>query len=112
MENSTNNIIILLSIVIKCGGLAETLTCSLRSSSLSYQTHRSVGLEGHAFMCFKKILSWTHHMAGGILVPQPGITLAPPAVQAGSLNHRAVREVHHLYLMHNFYKNTEEFKRY
>ena len=32
-------------------------------------------------------------MAGGILVPQPGITLAPPAVQAGSLNHRAVREV-------------------
>ena len=51
-------------------------------------------------------------MAGGILVPQPGITLAPPAVQARSLNHRAVREVHHLYLMHNFYKNTEEFKRY
>ena len=40
-------------------------------------------------------------MAGGILVPQPGVTLAPPAGQAGSLNHRAVREDHHVYLMDN-----------
>ena len=82
-------------------GFVETLMCSLRSSSLSYQTHRSVGLEVHAFMCFKKILPWTHPMAGGILVPQPGITLDAAAVQAGSLNHRAGREIH-LYLMDNF----------
>ena len=86
MENSTNNIIILLSIVIKCGGLAETLTCSLRSSSLSYQTHRSVGLEVHAFTCFKKILSWTHHMAGGILVPpNQGSHLHPLQCKRGVL---------------------------
>ena len=102
MENPTNYIIILLSIVIKCRGLAETLLCSLRSSFVSYQTHRSVVLEAHAFMCFKKIFSWTHPTACGILVPQPGITLAPDAVQVGSLNHRTVREVHNVYLMDNF----------
>ena len=28
-----------------------------------------------------------HHMACGILVPQPGITLAPPPFEAQSLNH-------------------------
>ena len=100
MENPTNYIIILLSIVIKCRGLAETLLCSLRSSFVSYQTHRSVGLKVQAFMCFKNY--FLGHMACGILVPQPGITLAPDAVQVGSLNHRTVREVHNVYLMDNF----------
>ena len=36
---------------------------------------------------------WLHRAAGGILVPQPGIQPAPPAVEAWSLNHWAAREV-------------------
>ena len=32
-------------------------------------------------------------MAGGILVPQPGIELPPPAVEAWSPNHWTAREV-------------------
>ena len=32
-------------------------------------------------------------MAGGILVPQPGIEPVPPAVEVRSLNHRTAREV-------------------
>ena len=36
---------------------------------------------------------WPHHMACGILLPRPGIKLAPSAVGAQSLNHWTVREV-------------------
>ena len=36
---------------------------------------------------------WAHHSARGILVPQPGIEPAPPAVEARSLNHWTAREV-------------------
>ena len=32
-------------------------------------------------------------MAGGILVPQPGIEPVPPAVEVWSLNHWTMREV-------------------
>ena len=44
---------------------------------------------------FKKIffISWSHHMACGILVPQPGITPATPAVEMRSLNHWTTKEV-------------------
>ena len=36
---------------------------------------------------------WPCRAACGILVPQPGIKPAPPAVEAGSLNHWTAREV-------------------
>ena len=36
---------------------------------------------------------WRHHIACGILVPQPGIEPAPPALEAQSLNHWTTREV-------------------
>ena len=43
---------------------------------------------------------WPPHVACGVLVPPPGIVLAPPAVEARSLNHWTNREV----LMYNFYR--------
>ena len=36
---------------------------------------------------------WPYHTAGGILVPQPGIKTAPPALEVQSLNHWTIREV-------------------
>ena len=36
---------------------------------------------------------WLHHMACGILVPQPEIEPAPPAVVACSLNHGTTKKV-------------------
>ena len=36
-------------------------------------------------------------MACGILVPQPGIELAPPALEGQSLNHGIFREVPELF---------------
>ena len=36
---------------------------------------------------FIYLFFWRHPAAGGILVPQPGIAPAYPAVEAGSLNH-------------------------
>ena len=35
---------------------------------------------------------WLHHVACGILVPQPGIEPVPPAAEARSLNHWTARE--------------------
>ena len=39
------------------------------------------------------VFFWLHRVACGILVPQPGIKPAPPAVEAQSLNHWITREV-------------------
>ena len=39
---------------------------------------------------------WPHCEACGILVPRPGMELAPPAVALLSLNHQTPREVPHL----------------
>ena len=36
---------------------------------------------------------WPHYVACGMLVPQPGVKLAPSAVEAQSLNHWASGEV-------------------
>ena len=36
---------------------------------------------------------WPYHTAGGILVPQPGIQTAPPALEVQSLNPWTTREV-------------------
>ena len=48
------------------------------------------------FQFFKKLLFffWPHHVACGILVPQPGIKPVPPALGVQSLNHWTSREVH------------------
>ena len=46
-----------------------------------------------------KILFWPYHVACGILVPQPGIELAPPALEAQSLNHGTCREVPELSIL-------------
>ena len=40
------------------------------------------------YVCF-----WPHRVAFGILVPQPGVELMPPAVEARSLNCRTTREI-------------------
>ena len=45
------------------------------------------------FLVFKKKFFWPHSMACGILIPQPGIKLMSPAVEARSLNHWTAREV-------------------
>ena len=40
------------------------------------------------------IYFWPHHVACGVLVPQPGIALALlPALEVQGLNHLAIREV-------------------
>ena len=39
------------------------------------------------------IFFWPHHMACVILVPKPGIRLAPSAGEVQSLNHWTTREV-------------------
>ena len=44
------------------------------------------------FIIFKKTFR-LHHMAYGILVPQPGIEHVPPALVSWSLNHWTTREV-------------------
>ena len=36
---------------------------------------------------------WLRYKACGMLVPQPGVEPAPPAVEAQSLNHWTTREV-------------------
>ena len=36
---------------------------------------------------------WPHHVASGILVPQPGAEPAPPALEVRSLNHWTTRQV-------------------
>ena len=41
----------------------------------------------------KRIFFWLHHMACGILVPQPRIRPMPPAVKAQSLNHWTGRKI-------------------
>jgi len=38
-------------------------------------------------------LFWPHHAACGILVPQPGVEPAPPALEVQSLNYWIAREV-------------------
>ena len=43
---------------------------------------------------FYSFIFWPHWVACGILVPQPGIELAPPALAVKSLNHWTTREVH------------------
>ena len=45
-------------------------------------------------------LFWPYHTACGILVPQPGIEPAPPAVEAQSPNHWTAREVPISHLKH------------
>ena len=47
--------------------------------------------QGDFFLFF-----WPHCKACGILVPRPGMELAPPAVALLSLNHYTPREVPHL----------------
>ena len=49
-------------------------------------------LQGLCFINFF-FFFWLCHMACGTLVPQPGIQLVLPAVEAWSLNHRTTREV-------------------
>ena len=44
-------------------------------------------------MFFFFFFFWPCHMACRILVPQPGIELVPPAVEARSLNHWTTREI-------------------
>ena len=52
---------------------------------------------------------WLCCVACGILVPQPGIEPAPPAVEAQSLNHWTAREVPiHFFLLCNV--ATKHFK--
>ena len=45
------------------------------------------------FYLFIYFIMGLHHVACGILVPQPGIKPAPPALEVGSLNHWTTREV-------------------
>ena len=42
---------------------------------------------------FFTLIFWLHHMACRILVPQPGIKPAPPALEMQSLNHGITMEV-------------------
>ena len=42
-----------------------------------------------------------HHTVGGILVPQPGIEPASPALEAWNLNHWTTREVLRLFISYN-----------
>ena len=51
--------------------------------------HKFSGLRQQKFL----ILFWSCHVACGILVPQPGMKLMPPEVEARSLNHWIFREV-------------------
>ena len=39
------------------------------------------------------LISWPLSAVSGILVPQPGVEPAPPALEAWSFNHLATREV-------------------
>ena len=54
-----------------------------------------LGFSDRGFVCLFVCLLfvWLHHAACGILVPQPGIEPAPPAVAARSCNHWTAREV-------------------
>ena len=46
------------------------------------------------YLFFIYLFFWPHHVACGVLVPQPGIALALlPAWEAQGLNHLAIREV-------------------
>ena len=36
---------------------------------------------------------WSCHAAYGILLPQPGVKLVPPALESQSLNHQTIREI-------------------
>ena len=42
---------------------------------------------------FNVFIYWPCHVACGILVPQPGVEPAPPAVEVQSLNHWTTKEV-------------------
>ena len=56
---------------------------------------RNNNILGESFLCvcvFKKKF-WPHSVAYGTLVPQPGIELMSPALEAWSLNHWTAREV-------------------
>ena len=65
-----------------CGGSHHhSLRCSSRLSPPSL----------FPFLIF--LIFWPHSTAGGILVPQPGIEPAYPALEAQSLNHWTTREI-------------------
>ena len=44
---------------------------------------------------FYLFIFWLHHVACGILVPQPGMEPVPPVVGGWSFNHWIFREVPH-----------------
>ena len=64
-------------------------------------SHRNIDMmDMYCFIFTFKILFiylYFGHAARGILVPQPGIEPAPPAVKAWSLNHWTSREVPDMY---------------
>ena len=46
---------------------------------------------------------WPHHMASGILVPQPGIKPAPSALEARGFNHRVAGAYEGIYFGKQFW---------
>lgn len=87
MENPTNKFYNFALNSHKVCGFGRDSYVFLKICSLSYQTHTGVWALRYTLSCALKILSWTHHMVGGILVPQPGI--------ASGVLTSAVREVHY-----------------
>ena len=61
--------------------------------SLPPSSHSLVKL----FVCLFLVF-WSHRAACGILVPLPGIQLAPPAAKGRNLNHWTTREIPHFLL--------------
>ena len=73
-----------------------------------------LGLTPSWLLCFKKFLFWgegAHPAACGILVPQPGIELMSPAVEAQSLNCWTIEEVpDSLLFLGLFWHHVKKFK--
>ena len=107
------NVCHLTLINLSTSGLRVVMMTSLQISvrltfvmQTSHPTSSVHTLPGEIFPYYVNIFRptfffWLHCMACRILVAQPGIEPVHPAVEAWSLNHRTVREVHRPTLRNN-----------
>ena len=74
-------------------GKAATIMVVMGGRGREWLEGVSRGLLVSHWFCFLFFFFWPYHTAGGILVPQPGIQTAPPALEVQSLNPWTTREV-------------------